>query len=220
MTDGSRTRVVNSMQHHKLFWQLVGCSRGRRHFKWCTPKSLSAPSKLWCPFCNHNADVWAQAGLSELSRAELSFMQILAFYRLDTDFCFQVVQDFWAWPADFYNRAGRYFVQVDGSCHWVGIYNVSSMVIAGRDMGFNKAAVAAGECVVRIHEGDLATPEIVHAALQATALGCSIVLTPSYATTRVSYKGQHQLYADALQNAAPSLRMTRVEHGIIVFYPM
>ena len=197
-SDGSSIAVTHNLGTYKLRFRLSGCTSDRRHIRVYTSKSVQHPSDLWCPFCMYSKQQWEQAGKRLLPACEWQFMQFLRARNIDTSFASQVVPEFWQVPLDFYNIHKGYFVQIDGRCHWVGMYESSSREVIKRDMRQARAAVAACVSVVRVHMHDIYNYDAVAATLEAATQGYSIVLTPTYASTHVCWNGQQQLYIDVL----------------------
>lgn len=203
LSDGSTVIIRSNTEQHQMIWKLTGCMHGYCHYRLCTSKALQSADGLWCPFCMYDSELWKQHGKALLPASEAAFMRLLLGSGLDAAYCHQVVSHFWHAPVDFYNFIKGFFVQVDGTCHWAGMHKLSSAEVIARDFGFNLAAMAAGACVVRVHDADIDNVAAVLAALAATAYGCSIVLTPSYATTTICYNGQKQAYVKVLEQLAP-----------------
>lgn len=134
-----------------------------------------------------------------------------------------MVAPFWRLPIDFWNFAAGYYVQVDGRHHWTGMHQYSRSDIAALDMKLNAAAVKAQPPLVHIHEADLQDPSCIMAALAAAAAGAAIVLTPSFASFMIEWRGETALYVAALQSAGgrqtPWLYEATVEHGVHVLNP-
>lgn len=215
-SDGSSVAITHNLGIYKLRFRLSGCPRGKRHFRLCTSKSVQHPSDLWCPFCIYSEQQWDQAGKRLPPTCERQFMQFLRDRNIDTCFACQVVPHFWSSPLDFYNMQQQYFVQIDGRCHWVGMYQSSSREVIQRDMLQAQAAFAAGVSVVRVHMHDTHNYDAVDACLEAAALGCSIVLTPAYASAGVCWYGQQLLYMQVLLLYVPNCCYNADSYGNII----
>ena len=157
------------------------------HMRVATSITLQDPSDLWCPFCMYSEQLWRQQHMRVPPQCELSFMQLLRGWGVDTQFCCQVVPPFWHTAMDFLHMQRGYFVQIDGRCHWVGMYHHSTWEVLCLDMKQNVAAVQQRGRLVRVHTHDLSNPDCIGAALECAATGCGIVLTPAYAAALVRW---------------------------------
>jgi hypothetical protein len=198
MPDDSTVRVTGSLGRQQVLMTCVGCERGRQHFRVCTCKSVTHHSDLWCPVCMYSEQQWEGAGKRVLPACELRFTAVLVQLGLDTQFALQTPAPFWQWPLDARHLQQGYFVQIDGDSHWRGMRGQSRNEVLARDMQQNVAAMRAGGVLVRIHSRDLECTRLVLAALQAAALGYSIVLSPSCAVEPYNLNGATVPYVCAL----------------------
>lgn len=106
-----------------------------------------------------------------------------------------------------------YFVQIDGRCHWAGIYHRSTWEVLWLGMLQNVAAVRQGGCLVRVHARDLGDAGCTAAALECAAMGCGIVLTPAYATALVHWGHLDVPYVELLRGLVPNCRCHIDRHG-------
>ena len=201
-------------------FKLIGCMRGRYHYRMCTSKTVQDPSDLWCPFCMYSEQLWQQARKRIIPACELAFMRLLMAWGIDTNFACQVVPRFWKAPMDFFNMVDRYYVQIDGRCHWVGIHQLSSTMIIARDMLQNVAAAGARACVVRVHMADISSAACIGAALQAAVTGGCFVLTPAYATTLVQHGPLLITYVQLLLQLVPNCYCVTDSYGNSIIYRM
>jgi hypothetical protein len=204
MPDGSTVRVTGSLGGQQVVMKCVGCERGRQHFRVCTCKSVTMVSDLWCPVCMYSEGEWRRVGKRVLPVCELRFIAVLVQLGLDTQFALQTPAPFWRWPLDARHLQQGYFVQIDGDSHWRGMRGQSRNQVLARDMQQNVAAMRAGGVLVRIHTHDLACTQRVLAALQAPALGCSIVLSASCAVEPYTLHGSTVPYVTALLRLQPN----------------
>ena len=196
------------------------CNRGWCHYKLCTSRTIQKPSDLWCAFCSYNEREWADERKRLLPECELWFMAVLMMAGIDQDFCMQVVPLFWHQPMDFYCLSKRYFVQVDGRSHWVGMRELSRDQALARDMQQNLAAIQAGASLVRVHEDDISNDACVLAALEAASQGCCIVLTPAYAAEQYMLNGNPGKYGHGLLSMAPNCCYDRDQYGNCRFWSL
>jgi hypothetical protein len=77
----------------------------------------------------------------------------------------------------------------------------------------NLAVIQAGARMLRVHEHDLSNAACVTAALDAASLGCCIVFTPAYATTRVTWGSSLLPYLQLLLLLNPNCCYTTDAHG-------
>jgi hypothetical protein len=219
--DGARLNITPSLSVYKLVFKCVGCGGGRQHYKVCTAKSLSKLSDLWCPFCFYNEQEWQRATKRLLVDCELLFTAVLICLGMDTEFSFQTMAPFWSAPLDFHHLQCRYYVQVDGVSHWKGIRGKSRWEVLAKDMQQNVRAMSEGGVVVRIHHLDLWRADaerVVLAALHAATLGCSLVLTPSYAAEPYRCGERFEPYVQVAEEGVRGCRRSTDEHGIIMFW--
>ena len=211
--DGTSLPVDDYLGEYPLHWRLQGCPRDKPHLRVATSTTLRHPCQLWCTFCMYSEEAWRQQGMRVLPACELSFMQLLRGWEVDRDFSLQVVPAFWLWPVDFYHMQLGYAVQVDGRCHWVGMYHHSTWVVLWRDMMQNMAAVQQGGQLVRVHAQDLSNADCIAAALESAALGYTLVLTPSYSTALVRWGHIDMPYLQLLKLLVPNCQGHTDGHG-------
>lgn len=147
-------------------------------------------------------------------------MRLLVACSIDTNFACQVVPKFWAAPMDFFNMVHRYYVQIDGRCHWFGIYQLNSTMIIARDMQQNVAAAGAGVCVMRVHMSDISNDACIVAAMEAAPTGCYFVLTPAYATTLVQWGSCLLTYVQLLLLLVPNCYCVNDSYGNSIIHRM
>lgn len=210
------TYICNSTEGVKVVVRCEGCVPGKRHYRKSTLKTLRKPGALQCRFCMVCARVPAEGGVQLPYTTEQRFMEVVWRLGWDEDFCFQVVPPFWGWCMDFFNLAQEYYVQVDGSCHWAGMYSQKCQEVLGADFEQARRAVAQGATVVRVHEHDLRCDPVVANTLAAAQGFVGAVLSPSYATQWVSHQGQRQLYTQALLRCDPSLTLSMTASGVVL----
>lgn len=152
----------------------------------------------------YNEGQWRCVGKRVLPVCELRFIAVLVQLGVDTQFALQTPAPFWRWPLDARHLQQGYFVQIDGDSHWRGMRGQSRNKVLARDMQQNLAAMQAGGVLVRIHRHDLACTQRLLAALQAAALGCSIVLSTTCAAEPYDSHGSTVPYVTALQQLQPN----------------
>lgn len=188
--DGNNCYIRKTTQHHKLFFKLAGCHRGRQHYKYCTPQALHKETDLWCPFCMHDGCHWEAAGKAQIAGNERMFMRLMSVHGHSEHWCHQVRHNTWPGSFDFYNWFENVFVQVDGACHWHGMHTNSAAAVRDRDFCCNHAAFNAGLGLVRVHESDLQQPHIVLAAIAAASTQQCVVFTTSYCSKAQTHVAQ------------------------------
>lgn len=206
--DGRAISIFSSECNVKLLWRLHKCGSSPRqlcrHFRCCAPNTLDKPSLLWCAICSYDAAEWKREGRALLPAGELDFIEkFLCELGCDTQYCRQVVPDWWDWPVDFWNYELDIYIQIDGHCHWYGMRDCTSSSVQKRDLRFNVKAVAKQARVVRVHSADLNNPLQIQACLDAVAAGCRIALSPSYATQCINPEGCEVGYVTAMQHKLP-----------------
>lgn len=209
------TYICNSTEGVKVVVRCEGCMRGKRHYRKSTLKALGKLGALQCRFCMVCAAVPAAHDVVMPHATEQRFMWVLWRLGWDEKFCFQVVPPVWERCMDFFNHEQGYYVQVDGSCHWAGMYKHKCEEVLGADFEQARRAVVHSATMVRVHEADLSYDRVVAATLAAAQGFVGVVLSPSYAIQWVSYQGQMQLYTQALVGGDPSLKLSIAPSGVM-----
>lgn len=201
--DGSHVSIYSSDCKHKLYWRLHHCGDDARnlcpHHRYSRAHSLSKQSDLWCAICSYSSTAWKTAELAIMPAGELAFIkEFLQATGTDVQYCRQVVPGWWSWPVDFWNFEEDLYIQVDGHVHWYGMHGCDSKTVQQRDLEFNRLAYTNNARVVRVHIADVNSTAQLAAAIHAAKVGCRIVLTPSYASQKISPKGLDVKYPNAV----------------------
>lgn len=207
--------ISNSTTSVQVVVRCEGCCHGRTHFCERTPKALGKAEALRCRFCMVVAQLPVPPGVTLPYPTERRFMAVVWGLGIDEQFCFQVVPPFWRKCMDFFNYAASYYVQVDGSCHWTGMYQHSCMEVLTSDFEQARSAVSQGGTVVRVHEADLQYSQVVAATLAAAQGFVGVVLSPSYAHQQVPYQGQSLPYTQAMLSYDVTLTITPGYAGVM-----
>lgn len=128
--------------------------------------------------------------------------------------------DFWPHPMDFFNHVHRYYIQIDGACHWCDMYRKSCEEVLAADFAQAQRAVKKAGTVVRVHECDLYCHTTVAATLAAAEGFAGVLLSPSFTHQWVPYQGRRLPYIDALMCATNGLAHTTLPNGIVCIYRM
>lgn len=207
--------IYNCTERVKVVVRCEGCCPGRRHYRMATPKALSKKGALHCRLCMVGAGLARPSDVGKVHATERNLIVVLWQLGVDQEFMYQVVPTFWRCPMDFYNYVAGYYVQVDGSCHWVGMHTQSCECVLAADFEQARAALAQGKTLVRVHEADLAHADVVAATLAAAQGFVGVVLSPSYASQWVPCCGQKVLYTQALKRPGVALTQSHSPTGII-----
>jgi hypothetical protein len=117
-------------------------------------------------------------------------------------------------------HAVGYYVQVDGSCHWKGMFQHKCEEVLDSDFSQADRAVGHHATLVRIHEADVSYADVVAKTLAAAQGFRGVVLSPSYAYQWVPCRGYMMLYTQALMWIYPNLAQNPGPDGVIFIYPM
>jgi hypothetical protein len=211
--------ISNSTEGVKVAARCERCVPGKTHYRIATPKTLSKKDALYCKMCPAAARPPAPAGVRMPYATEQSFIDVLSELGVDEEFVYQVVPDFWGQCMDFYNYAADYFVQVDGSCHWKGMYQHKCEEVLGLDFSQAHSAVVSEAKLVRIHEADLSNVDVVQKTLEVAKGFTGVVLSPSYACQWVPCQGGMVLYTQALLWQYPNLAQNPGPDGVLLIHP-
>ena len=214
-----QTYISNSTEGVKVAARCVGCAPGSIHYRIATPKTLSKENALYCKMCPAVARPPAPAGVHMPHKTEQSFIDVLWQLGVDGEFVYHVIPDFWGQCMDFYNYAAGYFVQVDGSCHWKGMFQHKCEEVLGLDFSQAQRAVEGHATLVRIHDADVSNADVVAKTLAAVQGFRGVVLSPSYACQWVPCRGYMMLYTQALVWLYPNLAQNPGPDGVLLIHP-
>ena len=190
--------IYNCTEGVKVVGRCEGCCPGKCHYRKATPKTLSQAGALICRMCMVGGGKPERDGVCKPCATEQGFIKVAWQLGVDQQFMHQVVPPFWKHSMDFYNYVWEYYVQVDGCVHWRGMYRYTTTKVLQSDFKQALDALEQGATVVRIHEVDVSSSEVVATTL-ATGQGfVGIVLSPTYAQQQVYYRGQSMPYITAL----------------------
>lgn len=211
--DGAERSIFSGQSKVKMYFRLHKCGDSPHklcaHYRYCLPHSIKQPCDLWCAICSYDSMKWEHAGLTVLPIAEQQFITcFLHAMAADTQYCRQVVPDWWSWPVDFWKYDSDVYIQIDGHVHWHGMHNRSSSHVQKLDMAFNAAAYRHRARLVRVHSNDVGNLTQLATAIHAAQSGYSIVLTATYATQSISPGYKRMAYITTLQE---KLGVTDVE---------
>lgn len=209
-----QTYIYNNTEGVWVVAKCEKCGPRRRHYRCATPKTLSQKNALYCRMCPPHNRPQKPDGVCMPCPTEQSFIDVLQQLEVDEVFVYQVVPPFWGHCMDFCNLEQQYYVQVDGSCHWKGMYEHKCEEVLELDFSQASSAVEYGTTLVRIHEGDVSNASVVFATLAAAKGFVGVVLSPSYASQWVPCQSQKMLYTQALVHKYPNLAQNPTPTGV------
>jgi hypothetical protein len=218
--EGVLTLIYNCTERVKVVARCEGCCAGKRHYRKSTPKALNRKGALVCRFCHVCTQRPMPSGVKLPHKTEQQFMLVVWALGIDEQFCFQATPDFWPHPMDFYNHVQRYYIQIDGACHWCDMYVQSCEQVLAADFAQAQRAVEMAGTVVRVHERDVYCHAAVAATLAAAQGFAGVVLSPSYTHQWVPYQGKKVPYIDAVMCATSGLAHTTLADGIVRIHKM
>lgn len=216
--EGVVTLIYNCTERVQVVARSEGCCAGKRHYRKSTPKALNRKGALVCRFCLVCTQRPVPSGVRMPHLTEQMFMRVVWGLGIDEQFCFQATPDFWRHTMDFYSHVQRYYIQVDGSCHWCDMYEQKCEQVLAADFAQAQRAVQKAGTVVRVHEHDLYCHVSVAATLAAAQGFAGVLLSPTYTHQWVPYQGKKQLYINALMSATNGLAHTTLANGVVCIH--
>jgi hypothetical protein len=184
---------------------------------YCTPKNIDGYDKLWCQYCDYEAEEWRVLKKVVVPYCEIEAMECIKEAQLDMAVACQVRLPFWKGCLDFVHLPTKTVFQVDGSSHFKGVRTSSTQQQLVVDIRCCKQAWQHGMRLVRIHHGCRDILPVIEAGvkLQATSF---VMLTCRYNNVTVKHNKKKQAYVDwVADQLSAATKHPRTQHGCIVF---